>query len=117
MSVFNTSQFNAKLNAYKVKKNLVARMAMDYETDKLTETMRDKAPWTDRTGMARSSIHKENHFDGDEISVSMGIGVDYGKYLEVYHEKRFATIMPTLLKNRGLILKDMIKVLDISGRI
>jgi predicted RND superfamily exporter protein len=51
------------------------------------------------------------------MKVSMGIGADYGIYLEKYHEKRYATVWPTLMKNRSLILSSLGKDIDISGSI
>lgn len=63
---------------------------------KLQNHARQNAKWTDRTGHARQRL------TGDVLIVSNGYklrlahGVDYGKWLELAHEKRFAIIFPTI---------------------
>lgn len=55
---------------------------------------KQRAPWTDRTGNARRSIHSE---PGDKnMSAAIGIGVFYGKYLEKSHGGRYRVIDPTV---------------------
>lgn len=63
----------------------------------LQNYMKQNRPWTDRTGQARQRLtaHVETVPKGYQIVLSHG--VDYGVWLELAHEKRFAIIHPTIL--------------------
>lgn len=52
------------------------------------------APWTDRTGNARRSIHQESRNSG--LISEVGIGVPYGKYLELDHGGKYRIVHPTV---------------------
>lgn len=53
-------------------------------------------PWTDRTGDARRRLNgfPERIQDGARICIAHG--VDYGIWLEIAHEKRYAILEPTV---------------------
>lgn len=63
---------------------------------KLQNYAKEHRRWTDRTGQARQRLK------GDVLTVSNGYklrlahGVDYGIWLELAHEKRFAIIQDTI---------------------
>ena len=52
------------------------------------------APWTDRTGNARRSIHQESANNG--MKAYVGIGMPYGKYLELDHGGKYRIVHPTI---------------------
>ncbi len=58
------------------------------------------APWTDRTGNARTGLFGTAERDMAErmvvIYLSHGVDIDYGKWLELANAGRYAVIMPTL---------------------
>lgn len=62
------------------------------------------APWTDRTGNARSGL---SGFIGGAsqtiVEIFLTHGVFYGIYLELARGGRYAIIMPTINKNLGKI--------------
>ena len=55
-------------------------------------------PWTDRTAHARQRLHASAKRIDTGIRITLAHGVEYGVYLELAHEKRYAVIYPTLLK-------------------
>lgn len=55
-------------------------------------------PWTDRTAHARQRLHAECKRIDTGIRIILAHGVEYGVYLELAHEKQYAVIYPTLLK-------------------
>lgn len=63
---------------------------------KLESNSKSNARWTDRTGDARRRLK------GDVLTVQNGYklrlahGVDYGKWLELAHERRYAIIEETI---------------------
>jgi hypothetical protein len=54
------------------------------------------APWTDRTGLAREGLDVEVYEEFGFVIMDLFHTVDYGLWLEVIQNERFATIMPTL---------------------
>lgn len=72
------------------------RMFAETGASKLEENAKINAHWQDRTGDARRRLK------GDALPVANGYklrlahGVDYGKWLELAHERRFAIIEETI---------------------
>lgn len=54
------------------------------------------APWTDRTGNARQSLHGGVDTDGDRYVLYLSHGVEYGIWLEVAHGGNYAIVGPTM---------------------
>jgi len=53
------------------------------------------APWTDRTGHARQSLHGGVDIDKDTFILYLSHGVEYGIWLEVAHGGNYAIVRPT----------------------
>lgn len=66
----------------------VAQEALDFA--------KQQAPWTDRTGNARSGLDVDVDGDRQEIVLTMFHTVDYGQWLETIQNGNLAVIMPTL---------------------
>lgn len=58
--------------------------------------MKLNAPWTDRTSNARNGLAARAYREGKEIGIVLYHQVDYGIWLEVKNEGRFAIIQPTI---------------------
>jgi hypothetical protein len=70
-----------------------------YLAERIQSDMRSSAPWTDRTGNARSGLFSvAERAAGDVVTIwlSHGHTVDYGKWLELANGGKYAVIMPTL---------------------
>ena len=71
---------------------------------------KQNAPWTDRTGNARRSIHSESASDG--MSVSIGIGVSYGVFLENGYGGRYRIIDPAVFSyGKAMFAKNLRSIL------
>lgn len=65
-----------------------------------------KAPWTDRTGQARQRLTAYvTEFSPGVCEITIAHGVWYGVFLELAHEKKYATIMPTIKQESKEVLK------------
>ncbi len=53
------------------------------------------APWTDRTGHARQSLHGGVDIQGDQQVLYLSHGVEYGIHLELDHGGNYAIVRPT----------------------
>ena len=84
--------------------------------DMLEKEAKAKAPWTDRTGMARATIKGINQFadkDPEKYCVGMCGQMPYSPKLEQGFNYRYAILVPTLLRHRDNVLENM---RDIIGR-
>lgn len=54
------------------------------------------APWSDITGRARQGLTADITVEGGEVVLTLAHSMDYGLWLEVIQQGRFAIIMPTL---------------------
>lgn len=71
--------------------NYTSKMAKEVE-----EYARDNAPWEDRTGDARAGLTAESEDDFPVFKIHLFHTVDYGIWLEIRWDGRFAIIQPTL---------------------
>lgn len=65
-----------------------------------------EAPWTDRTGHARQSIHGTADWVGDRLVICLSGGMEYSPYLELAHGKKYAILKPTIEKNAADIINE-----------
>lgn len=79
---------------------------------KLQNYMRDNAPWTDRTGHARQRLTGVASTKKGGYLITLAQGVDYGIWLELAHEKRFAIIQPTILAKSEEVMRGFNKLLE-----
>ena len=70
----------------------------DYYAPQIEAWMKQNAPWEDRTTLARTSLFAETEQLVDLVVITFGHGeaVFYSKYLEFYHQGRFAIVNPAL---------------------
>lgn len=87
-------RFNAKLFA--AMDDYVKSAAQELEAE-----MKTNAPWKDRTGDARKRLTAEAQDTISGYQIKLAQGVDYGVYLELAHEKKYAIIQPTIAKKSG----------------
>jgi len=75
--------------------------------------MKQNAPWTDRTGNARQTLHTEVEEVVDEmVEIIMAHGVYYGIYLELCNAGRYAIINPALDHFAPKIWQDVRRMLS-----
>ena len=70
--------------------------------------MKQNAVWVDRTGNARQALFTDVEWIvGDAIYLYAAQGMDYGTYLELNHQGRFAIILPALEHFAPMIWRDV----------
>lgn len=92
---------------------VAVKAVADFICNKMQDEARRNAPWTDRTGNARSGLFAvAEEASRDIVNLYLSHTVEYGKYLELAHSGKYAIIMPTIEKNLSVILqmlKDIFK--------
>lgn len=87
-----------------------ASETVQYTATQCVVKSKHDAPWTDRTGNARRSIHQESADNG--MSALVGIGAFYGKYLELSHGGKYRVIHPTVFNyGRIVLIKNLRRIL------
>lgn len=74
----------------------VAEDEFNKAASQLEAEARNNAIWDDRTGNARAGLNAQVTNEEHAVSLALAHGVDYGFWLEVIQNGRFAIIMPTL---------------------
>lgn len=83
--------------------------------EKVSEWAKREARWTDRTGNARQLLHGKAYNENVyTVVIAICHGVEYGKWLELAHEKRYAILAESLEKNKEMIFREWRKVVDLS---
>ena len=80
------------------------QMLMQTAATKMETWAKQNAPWTDRTGHARQRLTGQAYWENPSIVVaSISHKVDYGKWLELAHQRKYAILEKTLEEHRGEI--------------
>ena len=90
-------------------------MYAKHQAKNLESYAKRNAPWTDRTGMARKSLNATTEKRSNGIRITLAHGVDYGLWLELAHEKRFAIVKPTIELRGNEVLKGYADLLNKMG--
>ena len=81
-----------------MKADAAIRMYAENGALKLQNYARQHRKWTDRTGHARQRLTGTSMAQSNGYRLQLAHGVDYGIWLELAHEKRFAIIESTIRK-------------------
>lgn len=73
--------------------------------------LKNDAPWTDRTGAARSGLHTTTSSSGRQHEIVFAHTVDYGIWLEVKNSGKYEVIVPTMIKTGRELMGDLKGVL------
>lgn len=73
------------------------RVIADRRAPEIEAWMKANAPWTDRTGAARQTLHTEvEQLAQDMVQITLDHGVEYGVYLELAHAGVWGIIGPAI---------------------
>ena len=92
----NASDFVKRLSDVETKSQVAFRMFATEGAKKFENYAKQNRPWTDRTGQARQRLTGWVEMFSDKIRIHIGHGVDYGIYLELANQKRFAILQQTV---------------------
>lgn len=80
---------------------------------KMEEWAKNNAKWTDRTGNARKGLTADANWDNYiELVVRMSHKVDYGVWLELAHERKYAILQPAIEKYKDEFIKEWEKIIN-----
>ena len=116
---YRDDQIQTRLGSLDARLGLALNALMEYYAMKGMGYLKMDAPWTDRTGAARTGLHTSvggysRGADGrftsggnNEHVITFAHSVNYGIWLEVKYSGRDAVIMPTVLKTGGELMQSL----------
>lgn len=96
----NVEQLEAKIDG-------AVNLLVDYHALKGMEHLKTDAPWTDRTGAARTGLHTVSFSGGGKHTILFAHSVHYGIWLEVKFSGRDEVIMPTVRKTGRELMQSL----------
>lgn len=94
----------------------VAADVFDRYANEVETYARTNAPWSDRTGDARSGLGTETMANEGSLTLELFHTVDYGLWLEHIQNGHFAIIMPTLERYAPAIMRDVEEAISKARR-
>lgn len=88
------------------------RMYAETQAKNLEGYAKEHRPWTDRTGDARKRLTGYVTEIPNGYRINLAHGVDYGIWLELAMEKRFAILEPTVRLRGPEVLRGLQGLLD-----
>jgi hypothetical protein len=80
---------------------------VDYHALRGMQHLKTDAPWTDRTGAARTGLHTVSFSGGNKHTIVFAHAVHYGIWLEVKFSGRDEVIMPTVRKTGRELMQSL----------
>lgn len=93
---FDSSELDKNLLSFPDKLNAALLIYGGTVAKKLESEAKRNRPWTDRTNRARLGLTGSSEKAEDGVRVVLAHTVDYGIWLELAHEKRYAIVEPTV---------------------
>lgn len=82
----------------------VAEQAFRDDAKQVELYAKNNAAWQDRTGDARAGLEADVELANGEVTLVLGHGVEYGYWLEVIQNGRFAIIQQTIEQYAPVVL-------------
>lgn len=104
---FNGADLFRNLAEQQIRSRAALGLFGDTSAKKLESEAKANHPWQDRTYQARNRLKGGSEWLGNILRISLGHGVDYGVYLELCNEGKYAVIMPTINKMSPKIIRGL----------
>lgn len=105
---FDTSELDKGMDGLVSKMEAAVMMYASTKALAIESDMKNNRPWTDRTGMAKATLKTfVSRPDAKVVRITLAHGVEYGIWLELANEQNYAIILPTLKKEKNVVIKDM----------
>ena len=113
---FDAGPLLSGFDKFSTKADVAIKMYCETSALTLEGYARENRRWTDRTGHARQRLNCKCLSLANGYRLELGHGVDYGLWLELANEKRFAIIMETInTVGNGEIMPGFERLIDRLG--
>lgn len=108
----NAEKLLHNLEDIPTKSQIAIKMLAQQGAMKMQNYAKSHKRWTNRTGHAQQRLIGYVTSTKDVTRINIAHGVDYGKWLELCNEKRFAILEETVVNNAKEILESMTDLMD-----
>jgi hypothetical protein len=109
---FNDKKLRKNLQTFDSKLRRNINMIFEYNAAYATGWMKQNARWTDRTGAARTGLTATHHSGKEFEELFLAYSVNYGIWLEVANDRKYAILTPALRIMGDKIMRDMTYLID-----
>lgn len=99
------------ISEFEIKSKIAVDIYADTAAKKLEAKAKQDASWIDRTGLTRKTIEGGKQWQGDKCNVYVAGNTEQMPYLELAHDKKYATLKPSVENLSGEILRGMVNLL------
>lgn len=92
----NTHDIDTGMTELITRANVALMALADTGAKQMEGYAKEHRPWTDRSGRARQGLTGYTDTETEKIYIYLAQTVDYGLWLELANEKKYAVIDPTL---------------------
>jgi len=111
---WDSGQLSRRLKQLPPEVDRAVRVVAGFQATRAEAHMKTTAPWTDRTGAARSGLFTLTRFTPHQYLIILAHSMHYGIWLEVANSGDYQVILPSVRK----IGEDMMRQLDgLFGRL
>lgn len=93
---FDTKDVLNNLNGMQAKTRAALQIIADTAVKSMEKYAKTNARWTDRTGNARQRLKGSTRWEESALIAAISHNVDYGMWLELCHEKKYAILEEAL---------------------
>lgn len=109
---FDANAMQIGLAQLKLKTAQAVAMFVQTQAIKLEGDAKEQAKWTDRTGAARQRLKGTVEKVSTGYRIKLAHGVDYGLWLELGAEKKYAIVEPIIRINSPYVIQDLENLLE-----
>lgn len=107
----NVSDVLNNLSGIQTRIQAAAKVYGDTAAAQLEAEAKSNAPWNDITGNSRQTIQGDCQMLGNVARISISGFTPQFKFLELAHEKKWAILNPTIMKNASKIAEGFKKII------
>lgn len=111
----DATQLIKGLESFGTKGQAAFRMYAETTAKDFESYAKEHRPWTDRTGRARQGLSGYVESTPTGYRIYLAHTVDYGIWLEMAHEKKYAILEPTVRLKGPKAIKGMAHLIDRLG--
>lgn len=93
---WDTKDVLKRLEQMQAKTRAALQIIADTAVKAMEAYAKNNARWTDRTGNARQRLKGSTRWEQDALIAAISHNVDYGMWLELCHEKKYAILEEAL---------------------
>lgn len=109
---FNSNSLLDGLGRMKVRTEQAILMFAQTQATKFESDAKSQARWTDRTGHARQRLKGTVEKVPEGYKIKLAHGVDYGLWLELANEKKYAIVEPIIRTKSPYVIRDLNNLLE-----